>query len=171
MSGEFSDEFSDEFTINQNITMSRIDDGFSTLIGFSRNANVKLWEKDITPPGISGGGSTDTTTMRNRKWRTMSPKKLKTLTPCSFNAAYDPAIIVQLNNMVGVNQLITITFADGSLLNFWGFLDEFKPGSITEGTQPTAAVTIIPSNQDETGAEVDPEFIDSEGDTNDTNNG
>jgi len=149
----------------------RIDDGFSTLIGFAANPNVKLWEKEVTPPGITGGGAIDTTTMRNTAWRTLSPKQLKSLTPCSFTAAYDTAVFVQLNTMIGVNQLITITFADGSKLKFWGWLDEFTPGAITEGEQPTADCTIQPSNQNNSNVEVAPLYLDATGATNDTNNG
>lgn len=148
----------------------RIDDGFSTTVSFSAYPGVKLWEKSITPPGISGGGENDTTTMRNSVWRTKAPKQLKTLTTCTFNAAYDPAVYVQLNQCINVNQLITIDFADGSQLKFWGWLDEFAPGDIVEGEQPTAECTIQCSNQNASGAEVAPVFIDSEGDTDDTDN-
>lgn len=150
--------------------MSRIDDGHQTLISFSENANVKLWEKEVTPPGIQAGGPTDTTTMRNETWRTFSPKHLKTLSPCSFTAAYDTAFYVQALAMIGNNQLITIEFADGSQLQFWGWLDEFTPNAVAEGEQPTAECTIQPSNQNASGDEVAPVYIDSEGDTNDTNN-
>ena len=149
--------------------MSRIDDGFSTLITFSESPQGKLWEKEVTPPGISGGGANDTTTMRNTAWRTNSPKKLKSLTPMSFTAAYDTAFYVQALAMININQLITVEFADGSMLLFWGWLDEFTPGPASEGSQPEADCTIICSNQDDTGAEVAPVYIDSDGDTNDTN--
>jgi len=148
----------------------RIDDGHQTLISFSLNAGVKLWEKAVTPPGISAGGPTDTTTMRNEIWRTNAPKHLKSLTPMSFTAAYDTAVYVQLLAMIGVNQVIEVEFADGSLLQFWGWLDEFTPGENVEGEQPTADCTIVPSNQDADGAEIAPVYIDSVGDTNDTDN-
>ena len=134
----------------------RLDDGFSTIITFSENPSVKLWEKSVTPPGISAGGEVDTTTMRNTAWRTRNPKQLKTLTECTFSAAYDPAAIDECMAMVGVNQEITITFPDGDELAFWGWLDEFAPGDHVEGEQPEAECTIIPSNQDDTGAEVAP---------------
>lgn len=150
--------------------MSRIDDGFSTLFEFSLNPNVKLWEKDVTPPGISGGGPTPTSTMRNTQYRTFAPKGLKTLTPASFTGAYDTAVYVQLNSMININQIITITFGDGSKLRFWGWLDEFKPNRIVEGEQPTAECTVQPSNQNSSNVEVSPVYIDSENDTGDTVN-
>lgn len=139
----------------------RIDDGFSTIISFAENTSVKFWEKEVTPPGMSGGGPNDTTTMRNTAWRTMAPKKLKTLTPVTLSAAYDPAVYDEVLAMVNVNQLITITFADGSTLAFWGWLDAFTPGAIVEGEQPVAEVSIQPSNQNGSLVETAPVFTEA----------
>ena len=140
--------------------MSRIDDGFSTTIAFADLANVKLYEKTVTPPGVSGGGENDTTTMLNTAWRTKAPKKLKSLDESSFTAAYDPAVYDEIVGANGVNnnQLITITFADGSTLAFWGWIDNFAPNEIVEGEQPTAEVTIICSNQNASGTETAPVY-------------
>lgn len=140
--------------------MARIDDGFSTTIGFADLASVKLYEKAVTPPSISGGGPNDTTTMQNTAWRTRSPKKLKTLGESSFTAAYDPDVYDDIAGANGVNknQLITITFPDGDTLAFWGWIDQFNPNEIVEGEQPTAEVTIICSNQNASGAETAPVF-------------
>jgi len=140
--------------------MARMDDGHSTTIEFSVGASdtIKLYEKEMTPPGVSGGGENDTTTMINDAWRTKSPKQLKTLAPASFVAAYDPAVYDEIVAMVNVNQSIVITFPDASTLTFWGWMDEFTPNAITEGEQPTANITIIPSNQDADGTEFPPEY-------------
>lgn len=127
--------------------MGRIDDGFSTQIDFADNPSVSFWEKEVTPPGIEGGGANETTTMRNTLWRTKSPKKLVSLTDCSFTAAYDPVVYEDIIAMINANQLITITFPDDSTLEFWGWLDSFTPNANVEGEQPTAACTIVPSNQ------------------------
>jgi hypothetical protein len=136
--------------------MSRLDDGFSTLISFSGAPSIKLYEKEVTPPGVQGGGATETTTMRNETWRTQAPKKLKTLSEGGASCAYDPAVYTDIVAQINVNQEITITFPDGSTLVFWGWLDGFVPAALKEGEQPTADVTIIPSNQDDTGDEVEP---------------
>lgn len=136
--------------------MARIDDGFSTTITFADDSDVQLWEKEVTPPGISGGGANDTTTMQNSAWRTMSPKSLKTLSPASLVVAYDTVLYTEIVAMANSNQLITITFADDSTLAFWGWIDEFTPNRIVEGEQPTAELTIIPSNQNDSGTEVAP---------------
>jgi hypothetical protein len=134
----------------------RIDDGFSTTVDLAANPSVHFWEKTVTPPGVEGGGANDTSTMRNTAWRTKAPKKLKTLSDGKMTVAYDPEIYDDVLAMVQVNQLITVNFADGDTLAFWGWIDSFVPGAAEEGSQPTAEVTFIPSNQDDTGAEVAP---------------
>lgn len=138
--------------------MARIDDGFSTTIEFAADSDVQMWEKEITPPGISGGGANDTSTMRNSVWRTLAPKQLKTLTECSFVASYDPIIFSEIVALCQVNTLITITFADGATLAFYGWLDSVSPNAIVEGAQPTLNATIIPSNQDGNGTETAPVY-------------
>jgi hypothetical protein len=126
---------------------TRIDDGFKTTIGFASAPSVKFYEKEVTPPGISAGGAIDTTTMRNTAWRTMAPKKLKSLLEGGAVVAWDPAAYNDVLAMIAQIQLITITFPDNSTLAFYGWLDEFVPGAHQEGQQPTATIKIIPSNQ------------------------
>lgn len=138
--------------------MARLDDGFSTKIGFSLNPSVLLYEKEVTPPGLSAGGANDTTTMRNTTYRTQSPKKLISSADSSAKCAYDTAVQPQIVAMIGKNQLITYTYPDGSTLAVWGWIDEFTPDALTEGSQPTANVKIIPSNQNGSGVETAPVF-------------
>lgn len=123
--------------------MSLMTDGFPTTIDI---AGATLCEIGVTPPGIEGGGENDFTCMNNVAWRTRFPKKLKTLTEASFSAYYDPATYDTILSNILLNQLITITFPDGSTLAFWGWLESFIPGEIVEGEPPEAEVTIIPSN-------------------------
>lgn len=138
--------------------MSRIDDGHSTKIYFDLDADVAFWEKTVTPPGIDGGGENDTSTMHNTRWRTRAPKHLQTLTEMSANCAYDPEVYDSILNMINRNQIIIVEFPDGATLEFWGWLNSFEPGENSEGEQPTADVTIIPSNQDNAGNEVAPNY-------------
>ena len=143
-------------------------DGFQTTIAFNSSllssATVVLTdemeEKEVTPPGIAGGGANDASTMRNTLWRTMSPKSLRTLTPCTLTVAYDPELYQEMEAMINDNQQITITFPDDSTLVFWGWIDEFTPNASVEGEQPTATITIIPSNQDgdNSNAEIAPDY-------------
>ncbi len=125
---------------------NRLDDGFATTISLANGTT--LFEKSVTPPGLDGGGSIDTTTMRNTLYRTMSPKSLITLSECSVTVAYDPAAYTTLIGALNTNQIITVTFPDASTIAFWGWLNSFTPGENTEGEQPTAEITIIPSNHD-----------------------
>ena len=133
-----------------------INDGHSTLITLSGAPSIEFCEKTVKPPGVAGGGANDVTTMKNATWRTRSPKQLKTLTPANATVAYDPAVYDTVVAQINVNQLITVLFADGSTLAFWGWLDEFEPGDVEEGSQPEADVVFIPSNQDGAGAEISP---------------
>lgn len=129
----------------------RIDDGFSTIISFANGA-MRFYEKNVTPPGLDGGGENDVTTMRNTKYRTRSPKKLITLSNMSVTVAYDPQVLSPAGALaqLNVNQLITVTFPDASTYAFWGWLNHFAPGEMQEGSQPTATIEIIPSNHDNT---------------------
>lgn len=138
--------------------MARIDDGFSTTISFSAgtSALTVIWEKEITPPGISGGGENDTTTMRNTSYRTKWPKSLKTLTESSLLCAYDPDAVTEYLSMINVNQSIEITFPGSEVLTFWGYVDSFTMNAIVEGEQPTAEVVIIPTNQNNYKVETAP---------------
>ena len=139
--------------------MGILTDGFSTTISFSgvgTGMPALLFEKEVTPPGISAGGENDTTTMRNTVWRTKAPRSLITLLPASFVAAYDTNVLDELVANTGVNQQIIITFPDESTWTFYGWLDEFVPNPAVEGAQPTANCTIIPSNMDDTGTESPP---------------
>lgn len=136
----------------------RMDDGFSTTITFSEDSEVVLYEKNVTPPGVDGGGEIDTTTMRNAIWRTKQPKKLINLSPASLTVAYDTDAYDNITGMINTNQEITVTFPDDATLVFWGWINTFMPGEITEGEQPTAEVEIIPSNHDDDGVETAPVF-------------
>ncbi len=138
-------------------TGTRLTDGFKTIITFSGATGAALWEMTITPPGADGGGPNDTTTMRNTAWRTRQPKKLKTLTPCEGDAQYDPVFFSSnLSALLNINQSIVVTFPDSSTLTFWGWLNEFKPNAHKEGEAPTVRFSVVPSNQDATGAETAP---------------
>jgi len=133
-------------------------DGFSTTIAFADDSDVQMEVKEITPPGLTGGGEIDTTTMANTAWRTKYPKSLKTASECSLVVAWDPALYDEIITMLNANQLCTITFPDSSTLAFWGWIDEFTPNASTEGEQPTANMTIIPSNRNDSNVETAPAY-------------
>jgi len=137
----------------------RLDDGFSTIITIANLPAVKLYEKEVTPPGMTGGGAIDTTTMRSQGWRQMAPRQLKTLSPMSATVAFATDAIPLVQAQLAINQLITVTFPDNSNLSFYGWVEEFTPGAFTEGEQPTATLTIQPSlTNPVTGAPFPPEY-------------
>lgn len=139
----------------------RIDDGFSTIYTFSANGAVAFYERETTPPGVDGGGANDTTNMRNTEWRTRAPKKLKTLSDAGTTVMWKSEAFEDVVDMVNVNQLITLTFPDGSTLAFWGWLNKFTPNAHKEGEVATAMVEIIPSNQNGSGVETGPVYTDA----------
>lgn len=135
----------------------KLDEGFSTKVAFARLATFSVWEKTVQPPGVDSGEPVETTTMHNLIWRTQNPRKLKTLTPHSFKAAYDPNMYNQvINTLIGINGSITVTYPDGSTLDYYGYLQKIEPDQIEEGKQPEATVTIVPTNVDTSGAEAGP---------------
>lgn len=130
-------------------------DGFPTTITFTSSLlesaqilELVMKEQEVTPPGISGGGVNETTSMRNETWRTRHPKKLITLTPMSLTVKYDPELFEEMTAMVNDNQEITVNFPDGSTLVWWGWVDSFTPNAAVEGEQPTAVIVVEPSNMD-----------------------
>lgn len=141
--------------------MSWIDDGFSTTMYFSNApSGATLWfrEVDLTPPGIDGGGPNDVTTMRNTAWRTRKPKSLRTLTEFTATCKYDPKIYGQIVDMINDNTIIVITFPDSATVRFWGWIDKFIPNTLSEGEMGTAVVTVVPSNENDSGVEVAPVY-------------
>jgi hypothetical protein len=138
--------------------MAIMTDGHPTTIEFAADSDVQLKVKELTPIGIDGGGAIDITTMDNTTWRTMAPKSLKTASEMNFVCAYDPAVYNEMISMVNVNQLITITFPDGETVEFYGFINTFTPNAHVEGEQPTANVTIIPTNRNGSGVETAPVY-------------
>jgi len=134
----------------------RLDDGYQTLMSFAAAPSVLFFEKTVTPPGLDGGGEVDTTTMLNETYRTRNAKALITMTNASMTAAYDPLVYNDILTLINNNNLITLTFPDGDMLAFYGWLNSFVPGEHVEGTQPTADVDVIPSNQNEAGEETAP---------------
>lgn len=131
----------------------KLKDGFRSLVTFALDTNIELWEKQVTPPGLDGGDSVEQTTMHNQTYRTFAPRSLRTLTEMKFTAAYDPQIYVSVLAAINREDTITVAFKDGSTVCFFGYLKNFEPGELVEGTQPEATCTIVPTNIDSSGVE------------------
>ncbi len=126
--------------------MARMDDGFKTLISLSGNTEIALWEKEVTPPGVRGGGPIDTTGMHNTAWRTQSPKQLKTTSISPTLVAYDPVLFEEIAALENINQRIELTFPDDTILQFYGYVETFELNPVMEGRQPTAITKLVPTN-------------------------
>ncbi len=125
-----------------------LQDGFSTLITMSDIPAIKFYERTVTPPGVDGGDPIERTTMHNSVWRTFGARSLKTLTPVSTTVTYDPAVYDDIVGQTNVEQTITVTFADGSTIAFYGYLQNFEASEASEGSDPEATATFQPTNWD-----------------------
>lgn len=122
--------------------------GYQSLITFAEKPAVVFWEKGVTPPGMSGGDAIDSTTMHNGTYRTMGAAALVTLTDMSTRVAYNHDIYDEIVSLINVETTVTVLFATGYNLAFYGFLREFAPDEMVEDSQPEASITITPTNWD-----------------------
>lgn len=136
--------------------MARLRDGFKTLLSFALNPTLYA-EIELTPPAVDKGSMIPQDTMRNTAWRMKIGKALKDLTEFTVTISWDPAIYFQSHVYMG-NQSMSITFPDGSILQFWAEVTKFAPGPNKEGERPTATLTINPTNMNSQCQETGPTF-------------
>jgi len=127
-------------------TGNKLKDGFRTLIAFAADPDVKLWEKEVTLPGIDVGEKIPTTDMHNVTWRTYAPRALKDFTDGSFTVHYLGASYDQCLALCGVNGWITAHLPNGDTIDFIGFMKSFIPEAMQEGEPPTATVEFCVTN-------------------------
>ena len=135
-------------------------DGFKALVSFQSfpGSVAVMKEREVQPPDLDAGGEIETSTMRNSRYRTKAPKSLVTAGDVTLQIQYDPAIYDGIVAMLGRNQLIAVTFPDGTSVIVWGWLDKFTPASLKEGDFPMAEIKIHCSNQNNSGIEVAPVY-------------
>jgi hypothetical protein len=135
--------------------VERLHDGFPTTISLT-GAGVTFWEKTAKPGGFDGGEPIDITTMRNATIRTKAPRHLYDVTPMTLKVAYDPTVETTIKNAINANQEIVTTYPDSAATTWWGWLKSFEPDELTEGTMPTATITLIHSGYNASGVETVP---------------
>src|SRR4051812_28824859 len=87
----------------------KMPDGFKTLVTFTSQPALQVWEKMVKPPGIDGGEAIDNTTMHNVTFRTRDARQLRTLDVMTFKFLYDPDVLPPLYTLVNHPDTITVT--------------------------------------------------------------
>ncbi len=141
-----------------------LQDGYQTLITLALDTTIEFWEKTVKPPGIDGGDTVETRTMHNTTWETFAPRSLKRMTECTTRVAYDPLMYTEIVSAINRRDTITVRFADGSTVAFYGYVKSFEPADVEEGTQPEADITIQPTNWDhDNNVEAGPTLVEVSG--------
>lgn len=136
-----------------------IRDGYATLITLSALPAAKLYEREVTPPQLDGGGSIESASMRNTNWRVKDPKTLVGIGDLVATVMYASVSYSQISALINSPQTITLRWPDGATLQFYGYVDKFAPGGHSEGNLPTATITIVVTlRHPTTGAETSPIF-------------
>lgn len=137
--------------------------GYRSLVVFKSNPAIIFWEKGVTPPGLDGGDAIDSTTMHNDTYRTLGPQALVTMTEMSCRVAYDVDLYDDIIDLINVEDEITVHFATGRCVSFWGFLRSFEADEMVESGQPEATITIQPTNWDPNTNEEEPPVVGTSG--------
>lgn len=114
--------------------------------------------KNVQPIGVDGGEAIDVTCLSNVTWITKQPQKLREVPDITFSTQYHPESWTTVNTEINTNQLITIRFNNAATLVFWGFLKSYEPQQAGKGDEWLANGTIVVTNMNNTGVEVDPVY-------------
>lgn len=145
-------------------TAIRLDDGFQSVVTFSENPSLAIYEKSVQPPAMDGGDPIQTSTMLNSAYETKKPQCLVGHDDGSVVAAYDPAVLSDIQDMINVEQAITYTYPDGSQYIHWGYIRRAEPSPLVKGEQPEITLTIVVTNWDPIHCvEAGPVFVDGTG--------
>lgn len=139
--------------------MGMLEEGYQCLYEFSQNPALKIYQIEVTPPSLDGGGPIDETTQHNEEVTTQSPKTLKRIGQAKITCGYEGLTFSEVWALLNQNGVITCTFPDGKGFEQWGWIDKFTPTGMSEGNRPTAEVIIEWSNHDDNGVEVPPTFF------------
>ena len=137
-------------------TGRKLKDGFPSKIAFSRTPAMNIWEKTLGLPPVDGGDAIDTTTMLNTSVMTRWHQYLVDYGEFTVSGGYDPGLYDTAYDDVNVNQEITRYFADGSTIDFWGYIRRVEFAEASKGTFPEVTLTIVPTNEDNDGNEQAP---------------
>ena len=126
----------------------KLREGFSTVVAFSRNPSINLFERSTQPPSVDNGEPIDNTTQFNTTWRTMRPRTLISSGPHTFKFLYDPACYDEIVALCGKEGSITEHLPDGSTLSYFGYLQKAEFDELEEGKEPSGTATIMATHYD-----------------------
>lgn len=142
----------------------RLENGYRSLVTFSLDTNLDVFEKAVTPAGYDGGEPINTADMFRNFWQTQAPRALVKMTPLTMVCNYDPKVYSQLKAMYNKRQTITEWYPNGDNLAYFGYIQKVDRNSHADGTQPEMTITVIPTNEDPTThEEEDPVFTEYTG--------
>lgn len=140
-------------------------EGFKSLITFSENPALNIWEIEVKQPGVKSEEAINTTTQQNITWRTMWLPQLKTLDKVTVKFAYDADVLqTDIIGMVGPRgQTVTILYPQGTKIAFYGDIESVEFDPFKEKEFPTGTMTVCPTNVDAAHGYVEagPAFSDS----------
>lgn len=140
-------------------TGTMLRNGYQTKISFAANADVNLWERQVTPPGLDGGDKIDTTTMFNSEAKTSSPQALYEMLDSGMVCGYDESVLPDIIDLLNVETTITIEMPDGGTWAFYGALRSATPNANSNGSLPEMTCVIICTNTDPSdGSEAAPVY-------------
>lgn len=126
----------------------RLDDGYQSLIVFTSNSGLAIFEKTVQPGALEGGDPIMTSTMLNVDYETKAPQRLKGIDDIVVVAAYDPAAVSDINDLVNLPDSISVHWPEGSIQAQWGYLRRAEFSPLTKGEQPEVTLTIVVTNWD-----------------------
>lgn len=130
-----------------------LENGYKTLITFSRDPDVEMWEISVKPIGMDGGPKIDLTNMHSAIVREYAPRRLMEMTDGQMTVHYDPKVLPKImNDLINRNNVITETYSDGSTYAYWGYLQKFERNEHgIDGDAPQGTATFVVTNRDDSG--------------------
>lgn len=126
----------------------RLDDGFGSVIAFSTDANLEVWETSVTPAASDGGDPIVTTTHLNASYVTKAAQELIEHDDMILEGAYDPGKRSTFDGHVNLEQSFTQAWPEGSYGAFWGYARRFEFSPLVKGERPLVTITIVITNWD-----------------------
>jgi hypothetical protein len=114
--------------------------GYPMLVTFSLDPDLEVFPIEVTPVGVEGLPSVDTTTQWNVRYSTQHLSPLVKGTDGHMTAMYDPISIVSLVAMTGIPQVITEHYPTGDSICYYGAVQSAVKGPLKRGTLPTMEV-------------------------------